>query len=172
MSVSHHLFDCALRWLGVAAVAALTGCAAFAPTPYGPAAHEGGYGFRSEPLTGERWRIVVRGNAATDAATVRDQWLLRAAEIALAAGAESFTIVGPRRHPDISPAFVMPQFGAATGGFRPLVRIDGYAPGVVPSRQLVAEGEIELAAGDGFDARRLCRALTARFPNANCPPAP
>lgn len=149
--------------LALAAPLLATACAAFGPTPYGPATGFPGYGYSDERLADGRWRIQVHGNPSTGAATLRDQWFLRAAEIALAQGAEGFNVVGADGQPRIRPAFLMPQFGAA-GFFRPLVRYPGYAPGVVPSRQLIVAGEIELVADTeaGYDAEALVRKLSRR----------
>lgn len=52
-----------------------------------------GGGVAAQQITADTWRIQSRGNAYTNAATVQDYVLLKAAETAQAAGGSHFQIV-------------------------------------------------------------------------------
>ncbi|MDT0619544.1 hypothetical protein RM531_13780 [Salinisphaera sp. P385] len=146
----------------------LGGACTLAPTGYQPAAGTDDTGYRTTDLGDDRWRIRVRGNAWTGDGRLLDLWRLRAATLALEQGAEGFTA---DREPRLRPAFLMPQFGAASSGYRPDFQIEGQSPGVEPSRQRVAEGVIQLLDNTEADsAVVVCERLAPRYPPANCYP--
>lgn len=77
-----------MRFLGVAALCVvLAGCA----TKYQDIGFTGGVA--AQQVTADTWRIQARGNAYTNAATVQDYVLLKAAETTQAAGATHFQII-------------------------------------------------------------------------------
>jgi hypothetical protein len=67
---------------------ALAGCA----TRYQEMGATGGV--TAAQMTDDLWRITARGNLYTDAATIQDHVLLKAAETTVAAGRTHFVIVG------------------------------------------------------------------------------
>lgn len=75
-----------IGWVVVAL--ALAGCA----TRYQEMGVTGGVS--AAPVTDDVWRISARGNLHTEAATIQDYVLLKAAETTLAAGRTHFVIVG------------------------------------------------------------------------------
>jgi hypothetical protein len=78
----------------LAAATALTACAT--PTPYQPATLTSRgpvNGFSEAPLTQNRWRVTFSGNTVTSREQVEDALLLRAAELTLQQGFDSFTPV-------------------------------------------------------------------------------
>jgi hypothetical protein len=81
-------------WTAVALAASLmlAACAA-TPTFYQPAADPSGYGYSDEQIDAETWRVSFAGNSVTARGTVEDYLLYRAAEVALAAGAEGFVVL-------------------------------------------------------------------------------
>lgn len=146
----------------------LGGACTSAPTGYQPAAGPDDAGYRTTDLGDDRWRIRVRGNAWTSDGRLLDLWRLRAATLALEQGAEGFTA---DREPRPRPAFLMPQFGAASSGYRPDFQIEGQSPGVEPSRQRVAEGVIQLSdKTEAESAAVVCERLVPRYPPADCHP--
>jgi hypothetical protein len=81
------------RALPAAALCAALGVAACetAPTPYQPATtSEGGY--TSLRIEADRYRINFRGNTSTSKTAVESYMLLRAAELTLENGYDSFTV--------------------------------------------------------------------------------
>ena len=74
-----------------AAMLALAACAT--PTPYGPAAQGGGYGFAEQQIENNRFRITFRGNSLTDRALVENALLYRAAELTVQQGFDHFIVV-------------------------------------------------------------------------------
>ena len=75
--------------LGVAAVLLmLAGC--MTPTPYAPRVQGTDTGYTDLALTQNRYRVTFTGNSATPRETVEGYLLLRSAEVARAAGYESF----------------------------------------------------------------------------------
>lgn len=75
------------------ALLALAACAGMKPTAYGPQTTKSEYGYRDEKLDESTWRVTVAGNSRTDRALVENQLLYRAAEIALANGADGFVVL-------------------------------------------------------------------------------
>lgn len=69
----------------------LTACAT--STPYQAAEGRGKDGYTETQLTENRYRIVFTGNSRTDAETVQDYALLRAAELTLETGNDWFQLV-------------------------------------------------------------------------------
>jgi hypothetical protein len=77
-----------MRILGIVALCvALGGCA----TKYQEMGFTGGVA--AEQITADTWRVRARGNAYTDATTVQDYVLLKAAETTQAAGGSHFQII-------------------------------------------------------------------------------
>lgn len=76
------------RFIAVAILFFIAGCA----TPYQESGLSGGV--VASAITTDTYRISARGNAYTDAATVQDYVLLKAAETTTAAGATHFLILG------------------------------------------------------------------------------
>ena len=78
-----------MRWMVVVVVAlVLAGCAS-RYQELGPAG-----GVTAAKMTDDVWRISARGNALTEATTVQDFVLLKAAETTIAAGGTHFVIIG------------------------------------------------------------------------------
>ncbi len=95
MNAVHHNFRPNLRsWvralpLGLLAGLVLAGCAN-PPTPYQPRLAGQTTGYTDRALTQNRYRVTFTGNTATPRETVESYLLLRAAEVARAAGFTSF----------------------------------------------------------------------------------
>src|ERR1043165_3671609 len=70
------------------AVALLTGC--MGPSPYAPRLEGQQTGYTDRALTQNRYRVTFTGNSATPRETVESYLLLRAAEVARAAGSNNF----------------------------------------------------------------------------------
>ena len=87
---------------------ALTGCA----TKYQEMGFTGGVA--AEQITAETWRIQARGNGYTDATTVQDYVLLKAAETTQAQGGSHFQIIDAA---DASRAATIVSPGASTTTF-------------------------------------------------------
>jgi hypothetical protein len=101
------------------ATTALAACAT--PTPYQPAtltARGPVNGFSEAPLTRNRWRVTFSGNTVTSREQVEDALLLRAAELTLQQGFETFTTVNRATERDVRYS-VSPPLGAsfAHGGY-------------------------------------------------------
>ncbi|HWA17724.1 MAG TPA: hypothetical protein VG757_01895 [Devosia sp.] len=79
-----------LAILLVAAVLPLAGCS----TQYGAMGNMGGVA--AAPIASDIYRISARGNGYTDATTIQDYALLKAAETTLAAGKTHFTVLQNR----------------------------------------------------------------------------
>lgn len=75
------------------ALLALAACAGAKPTAYGPKTAESDYGYREERIDESTWRVVVAGNSRTERGLVENQLLYRAAELALANGADGFVVL-------------------------------------------------------------------------------
>jgi hypothetical protein len=80
-----------MRALLFAFALALAACAT--PTPYQAAVGERGYGYVEQAIEANRLRLSFRGNSLTDRQVVEDYLLYRAAELALARGADHFILV-------------------------------------------------------------------------------
>ncbi len=80
-----------MRALILAAVLALGACAT--PTPYQAATGQRGYGYAEQAIEANRVRLSFSGNTLTDRQVVEDYLLFRAAEMALARGADHFVVV-------------------------------------------------------------------------------
>jgi hypothetical protein len=77
------------RFLALSAgLALLAGC--MEPTPYAPRTQGERTGYTDRALTQTRYRVTFTGNSATNRETVETYLLLRAAEVAKAAGYDSF----------------------------------------------------------------------------------
>ena len=75
------------------AVLALGACQAARPTAYAPVTAESTYGYKDQKLDETTWRVTVAGNSRTERELVENQLLYRAAEIALANGADGFLVL-------------------------------------------------------------------------------
>lgn len=92
-------------------VAGIAGCTT-APTPFKAA--DGGFGYSSQQIEDDRYRVSFAGNAATPRETVENYLLFRAAEITLDAGHDWFTVVNK----DVEAhgaAAVSPRVGVGVG---------------------------------------------------------
>jgi len=102
--------------ISIAALAALTACAT-GPTAYGPA-QGAGLGFNAQQIENDRFQVSFTGRTEEEA---RNYALLRAAEITLEQGYDSFRIVGggtngnDRRGSGISSSI---GIGVGSGGYR------------------------------------------------------
>ncbi|MHB0952508.1 MAG: CC0125/CC1285 family lipoprotein [Allorhizobium sp.] len=74
--------------IAAAAPLLVTGC----QTPYQAPGPTGGV--TAAPITNDTFRVSARGNGYTDASTVQDYTLLKAAEVTLAQGATHFMVLG------------------------------------------------------------------------------
>lgn len=160
---------------------------AAAPVPGGCASRyqelEPAGGVRASEMTDDVRRISGRGNAPTEAATVRDFVLFEAAETTLAAGGTHFVIVGME---DVGPARAGRQtglhaFGGAGGreGGRSTpdmvgvsrVAPDGPSGEDVTIRVLGAEATPEEKA-EALDAAQLVSDVGPRLKRPGAPDAP
>ena len=99
----------------LAAATALSACAT--PTPYQPAtltARGPVNGFSEAPLTQNRWRVTFSGNTVTSRELVEDALLLRAAELTLQQGFDTFTAVNRATERDVRYS-ASPRFGSSFG---------------------------------------------------------
>lgn len=71
-------------------VLAMSACTA--ATPYQPA--DGGFGYATQQIEDDRYRITFAGNADTPRETVQNYLLYRAAEVTLESGHDYFKVVG------------------------------------------------------------------------------
>lgn len=76
-------------WLVAALGLSLAACET--PTPYQPA--DGGFGYATQQLEDNRYRVTFAGNASTPRETVQNYLLLRAAEVTLESGHDYFRVV-------------------------------------------------------------------------------
>jgi hypothetical protein len=95
------------------AASLLAGC--MEPTPYAPRTQGERTGYTDRALTQTRYRVTFTGNSATPRETVETYLLLRAAEVARAAGYDSF-IFDTRNTRAHTTAQVVPEPGPAWGG--------------------------------------------------------
>src|ERR1700761_1872465 len=97
----------------------LAGC--MTPTPYAPRAEGQRTGYTDRALTQTRYRVTFTGNTVTPRETVETYLLLRAAEVARAAGYDSF-IFDTRNTKARTTAQVVPEpgpWGRGWGGYGP-----------------------------------------------------
>lgn len=94
--------------------ACLVGLAACSTT-YGKMGLAGGVAAAS--ITSDTFRISASGNGYTDAATIQDYALLKAAETTLGAGKTHFTIVGDRDATSTTTQQTSGSFSSWGGGF-------------------------------------------------------
>ena len=104
------------------AAALLAACAA--PTPYAPRTEGQRTGYTDRALTQTRYRVTFTGNTVTPRETVETYLLLRAAEVARAAGYDSF-LFDTRNTKARTTAQVIPDPGPGPGWGRGW----GYGPG-------------------------------------------
>ncbi len=118
----------------------LGACQTTQPTAYGPVTAKSPYGYKDQQLDASTWRVTVAGNAKTDRDLVENQLLYRAAEIALAAGADGFVVLDRDVDRDVQYRTVVndPFYAYPYGGFwgvrpyyDPITR-HLYPPGVGP----------------------------------------
>lgn len=99
-------------------------------TTYGKMGLTGGV--EALPVTSDTYRISARGNGFTDATTVQDYVLLKAAETAIGAGQTHFTIVNNRDASSTSYGQTSGSFNNWGGGFvtyNPGITYDIVKPG-------------------------------------------
>ena len=101
----------------------LAGC--MEPTPYAPREQGARTGYTDRALTQTRYRVTFTGNSATPRETVETYLLLRAAEVARAAGYDSF-LFDTRNTRAHTTAQVVPEPGPGWGGGFGLGRGWGY----------------------------------------------
>lgn len=159
-----------LRPIALALVTLLALAACQTPTAYQPITAKNEYGYGDTKLDEDTWRVHVSGNSLTPRDLVENQLLYRAAEIALANGAEGFVLIDRETERDVTyyggvaynPYFAYPWgpfwagspyyrggwgvgFGAGWGGF-------GFgAPYYAPPRTVTryeAYAEIRLYSGE------------------------
>lgn len=169
-------------WLGLAlmAVLLLAACAV-RPTSYQAVGEASRYGYSDEQIDARTWRVRFAGNSATDRGRVEDYLLYRAAEIAVAAGADGFVVLKEDVEKDVAyqgsthypgGAFHYGHFrggshigvgvGFGTTSLQPIKRYTGHAT-VRLFRQLAPED-----LGPAYDARAILRVLG---PKIERPPA-
>src|ERR1700761_2264372 len=95
------------------AAALLAGCVQ--PTRYAPRTEGQRTGYTDRALTQTRYRVTFTGNSATPRETVETYLLLRAAEVARAAGYDSF-VFDTRNTKAHTTAQVVPEAGPGWGG--------------------------------------------------------
>jgi len=124
--VRKHLF---LRIAATAGLLVLAGC--MTPSPYAPRVEGSDTGYTDQALTQNRYRITFTGNSATPRETVEGYLLLRAAEVARAAGYESFIFdtrnTSANTTVSATPGFGDPYYGGGYGGFG---RRSGFSFGI------------------------------------------
>lgn len=117
-----------LRIAALAGVLVLGGC--MTPTPYVPRVQGQETGYTDMALTQNRYRITFTGNSATPRETVESYLLLRSAEVARAAGYESFVFdtrnTSANTSVSTTPGFSDPYYGYGYGGWG---RRSGFAFG-------------------------------------------
>jgi hypothetical protein len=115
---------------------ALGACSAMKPTAYAPATAKSAYGYKEQKLDENTWRVTVAGNSRTERELVENQLLYRAAEIALANGADGFVLLERDVERDVKyqtrydPYYAYPYGGF--WGYRPVYDPFGarlYPPG-------------------------------------------
>lgn len=84
------VFHRAIRPLAGVLAAGLTLAGCMQPTTYGPRVEGSRTGYTDRALTENRYRVTFTGNSATPRETVESYLLLRAAEVARAAGYQYF----------------------------------------------------------------------------------
>jgi hypothetical protein len=97
------------------AATALSACAT--PTPYQPATFTSAgprNGFYEQPIEQNRWRVGFAGNTVTSRQQVEDSLLLRAAELTLQQGYDSFTTVNRATERDVRYS-ASPALGSSFG---------------------------------------------------------
>lgn len=115
---------------------ALGACSSMKPTAYAPVTAKSEYGYKDQKLDDDTWRVTVSGNSRTERDLVENQLLYRAAEIALANGADGFVVLEREVERDVKyqtrydPYYAYPYGGF--WGYRPVYDPFGarlYPPG-------------------------------------------
>ena len=153
--------------MGAMLLLGLGACAS--PTPYQPA--DGGFGYSTQQIEDNRYRIVFAGNSVTPRETVQNYILYRAAEVTTESGHDWFRLVdqnlerSTRYHGTVDPwfdpfwydfdrRFWRPYpFGHATVTAYPIDRYTAFAD------ILVFEGEKPEGDVNAYDARDVLRRL-------------
>lgn len=158
------------RWAQVfAAVGIAIGVIACTTSPTPFQAADGGFGYSSQQIEDDRYRVSFAGNSATPRETVENYLLFRAAEITLESGNDYFTVVNK----DIEAygsGSASPRVGVGMGsGVSDNVGIgiglstflgDGPSPRYTAYADiLVREGEKPAGDPDTYDARDLIERL-------------
>ena len=147
----------------------LLGCAE--PTPYQPA--DGGYGYATQAIEDDRFRVSFSGNAITPRETVENYLLYRAAELTLEQGGDYFIVLYKEVQRDSERGYGGPAFSPSFGLSQCLncgywdssfFVFGGYTPGFTDTRYLAF---IEIVVRQGrvpndphaYDARAVLRRL-------------
>lgn len=138
------------------------------PTPFQAA--DDGFGYSSQQIEDDRYRVSFAGNSATPRETVENYLLFRAAEITVESGHDHFTVVNEDIEAFGSGGSVSPRVGVGVGsgvsgnvgigiglstllGGGPSPRYTAYADIVV------AKGEKPAGDPNSYDARDLIERL-------------
>jgi hypothetical protein len=155
------------------ALVLLAGCAA--PALYAPRGQGQATGYTDRQLASNRFRVTFTGNSATPRETVENYLLLRAAEVAQAAGYPSFMF-------DSRDTNAIPEAGPGPGWggywrFRPYWGYDPFGPEVdiITTTRYEAFAEIVLLTPEqaSHEARAInAREIIAHLGPQAAPPAP
>ena len=168
--VSEFMTRMAVSGVRMAAVAVfgLGLAACTAPTPYQPA--DGGFGFSTQQIEDNRYRVTFAGNADTPRETVQNYLLYRAAEVTLESGHDYFTVVdqdverSTRYFGTVDPLFYPGGWHGRRGFYAPLAGystldahpVDRYS---ASADILVHEGEKPADDVNAYDASDVVRRL-------------
>jgi hypothetical protein len=159
-------FKSAIPLALVGALAGLTLAGCTTPAPYAPRGHGETTGYTDRELAANRYRVTFTGNSATSRETVENFLLLRAAEVALAAGSQNFMFDSRDTRTDTRySAFPEPGPGPGWGRywrFRPYWGYGAFGPtdvDIVTTTRYEAYAEIVLLTAD--QASHEPRALNA-----------
>ena len=156
------------RMAAVAGLALATAACA-APTPYQPA--DGGFGYATQQIEDNRYRVTFAGNADTPRETVQNYLLFRAAEVTLESGHDYFTVTGQnverstRYFGSVDPLFYPGYWYGGRRGFHPPLAgystidahpVDRYT---AFADILVFEGEKPAGDVNAYDASDVVRQL-------------
>lgn len=158
------------RWAQVLAAAAIAvGAIACTTSPTPFQAADGGFGYSSQQIEEDRYRVSFAGNSATPRETVENYLLFRAAEITLDSGNDYFTVVNK----DIEAyarGSASPRVGVGMGsgvssnvgigiGLSTFLGDGSSARYTAYADILVREGEKPAGDPDSYDARDLIERL-------------
>lgn len=156
------------QFLAVAGVAVGAVACTTSPTPFQPA--EDGFGYSSQQIEEDRYRVSFAGNSATPREAVENYLLFRAAEITVESGHDWFTVVDKDIEAYGSGGGVSPRVGVGMGsGVSSNIGIgiglstflnDGPSPRYTAYADIVVEeGEEPVDDPNAYDARQLIERL-------------